>query len=171
MIKKLLLAFTAFLIFPTYSFAHDVSVKDAALSEPFHSDTFIKNWVGLAIADTMSFDFHNHKTHFKSAQVYFTDEGWSSYSRALKKSRLVEMVVKNQQIVSASLRQTPIIDKTQTLDEHHVWEVVVPIIITYQAGARQRTDKLDVTCFIARSDEPQNKDGIGITQLIAVPSR
>ena len=157
-------------LLPIQAIASDSPVKNAALSDPFHSDIFIKNWASIAVSDAMSFDFHNHETELKDAQKYFTQGGWESFDKALNKARIVEMVVKNKQIASATITASPMIARTKTVGEHFIWEVEVPIVITYTDGSRMRSDKLNFLCIITRSSEPQNDDGIGIIQLVGRPA-
>ncbi|MCK6419088.1 MAG: DotI/IcmL family type IV secretion protein, partial [Alphaproteobacteria bacterium] len=105
----------------------------------------------------------------QEASRNFTRTGWQSFTQALSKSRIVEMMEANQQVVTAAPLGAPILEREGLVNERYQWVVQMPMVLTYQSGSQTRTDRLLVTMVIVRVPRLENPNGIGIEQWIAVP--
>jgi intracellular multiplication protein IcmL len=137
--------------------------------EPGVSKPELLNWASLAVADTMTFGFNDYHSRLQNSSRYFSSKGWESFTQALERSRIIEMVEANQQVVTTTAQGAPVVLSEGVKEGIYGWEVEVPVVITYQAGARTRTDRLLVRLNIKRSSLLENDKGLAIEQWIATP--
>ena len=144
-------------------------VTSAPLDEPHVPATQLRSWAALVVSDVMTFGFHDYRTRLSGAEDYFTEKGWENFSDALGRARIIEMVEANQQVVTAAPKGVPVIEARSIVNGKYQWTVQVPLVVTYQAGARVQSTNLLVTLVIIRSDSPAHPDGMAIRQWVAVP--
>lgn len=137
--------------------------------EPGVTNPVLLNWATEAIASTLTFGFNDYRRRFQENSKYFSKKGFASFTEALERARLIEMVKTNQQVVTAAPQGAPVIVSEGVKDGVYRWEVQVPTVITYQSGAKIRTDRLLITLVIKRSTLLENDKGLAIEQWIAVP--
>ncbi|MBU0800094.1 MAG: DotI/IcmL family type IV secretion protein, partial [Alphaproteobacteria bacterium] len=92
-----------------------------------------------------------------------------SFTQALQRSRIIEMVEANQQVVTAAPQGAPILESEGLMQGRHQWVVQIPMILTYQSGSKTRSDTLLVTVVVVRVPRLESANGVGIEQWIAVP--
>jgi len=141
----------------------------APLDETGVSTAVLLNWSSEAIAETMTFGFNDYRRRLQDSSRFFSPTGWESFTSALKRSRIIEMVEANQQVLTAAAQGAPVLVSEGVKDGVYTWEVQVPVVLTYQSGARTRTDRLLVTLVIKRSTLLENDKGLAIEQWIATP--
>ena len=61
----------------------------------------------------------------------------------------------------------PVIQSEGIVQGRYQWVVQLPMSLTYQAGAKTRTDNLLVTLVIVRVPRLESPNGVGIEQWIA----
>ncbi len=144
-------------------------VPMTALSEPNLSTPALMSWVAQSSTEVMTFGFNDYRRRLQEASRNFTRRGWESFTQALQRSRIIEMVEANQQVVTAAPAGAPILKSEGLNQGRYQWEVQVPMILTYQAGSKNRSDNLLVTLIIVRVPRLENPKGVGIEQWIAVP--
>lgn len=142
-------------------------VPMVALSEPNLSIPALMSWSAQASTEVMTFGFNDYKRRLQEASRNFTRVGWVGFTNALERSRIIEMVEANQQVVSAAPASAPILISEGVVDGRYQWQVQVPLVVTYQAGASVRSDKLMVTLTIVRVPRLESSSGVGIEQWIA----
>ena len=140
----------------------------APLSEPNLSSPALMSWVAQAATEVMTFGFNDYRRRLQEASRNFTRRGWESFSSALQRARIVETVEVNQQVVTATPTGAPVIQSEGVVQGRYQWVVQVPMSLTYQAGAKTRTDNLLVTLVIVRVPRLESPSGVGIEQWIAV---
>jgi intracellular multiplication protein IcmL len=79
------------------------------------------------------------------------------------------MVEQNQQVVTSAPQGAPIVQKEGIVNGRYQWTVQLPLVLSYQAGAKTRDDSLLVTLVVVRVPRLESPNGIGIEQWIAVP--
>ena len=141
-----------------------------ALSEPNMSVPALMSWVAQASTEVMTFGFNDYRRRLQESSRNFTRRGWESFTQALQKSRIIEMVEANQQVATAVPQGAPILESQGLVNGRYQWIVQLPIVITYQAGARSRSDSLLVTVVVVRVPRLESPNGVGIEQWIAVPN-
>lgn len=140
-----------------------------ALSEPNLSTPALMSWVAQASTEVMTFGFNDYRRRLQEASRNFTRRGWESFTQALQKSRIVEMMEANQQVVTAAPQGAPILQSEGLVGGRYQWVVQLPLVVTYQSGARTQTDSLMVTVVVVRVPRLESPNGVGIEQWIAVP--
>lgn len=142
-------------------------VPMVALSEPNLSVPALMSWSAQAATEVMTFGFNDYKRRLQQASRNFTRLGWVSFTSALEKSRIIEMVEANGQVVSAAPASAPILISEGVVNGRYQWMVQVPLVVTYQAGSSVRDDKMLVTLMLVRVPKLESPNGVGIEQWIA----
>ena len=142
-------------------------VPMVALSEPNLSVPALMSWSAQAATEVMTFGFNDYKRRLQQASRNFTRLGWVSFTSALEKSRIIEMVETNQQVVSAAPASAPVLISEGLVNGRYQWQVQIPLVVTYQAGSSVRSDKLLVTLLLVRVPKLESPNGVGIEQWIA----
>lgn len=140
----------------------------APLNEPNLSAPALMSWVAQSSTEVMTFGFNDYRRRLQEASRNFTRRGWESFSSALQRARIIETVEVNQQVITATPTGAPVIQSEGVVKGRYQWVVQVPLALTYQAGARTRTDNLLVTMVIVRVPRLESPSGVGIEQWIAV---
>lgn len=144
-------------------------VPMVALNEPNLSTPALMSWVAQAATEVMTFGFNDYRRRLQESSRNFTRRGWESFTGALQRSRIIEMVEANQQVVTSAPQGAPIVVSEGLVAGRYQWEVQLPLVLTYQSGARTRTDKLLVTIVVVRVPRLESPNGVGIEQWVAVP--
>ncbi|MFK7839048.1 MAG: DotI/IcmL family type IV secretion protein [Bdellovibrionales bacterium] len=130
-----------------------------------HDQVF--SWLPLAVTEAMSFSFNDFEGRLKKASRHFTDDGYQSFRKALDRSRILEMVEVNKQVVRMVSASAPILIKEGVVQGVYEWTIEMPVVVTYFAGDKQRSDRLRLVLVVKRSNESQNEMGFGIRQWVA----
>jgi intracellular multiplication protein IcmL len=142
-------------------------VPMVALNEPNLSTPALMSWTAQAATEVMTFGFHDYRRRLQEASRNFTRVGWASFTSALEKSRIIEMVEANQQVLTAAPRSAPVLVKEGLVNGRYQWQVELPIVVTYQAGSQTRADNLLLTLLIVRVPKLESPNGVGIEQWVA----
>lgn len=142
-------------------------VPMVGLNEPNLSTPALMSWTAQAATEVMTFGFHDYRRRLQEASRNFTKIGWASFTTALEKSRIIEMVEANQQVVTAAPRSAPILISEGLQNGRYQWQVELPIVVTYQAGSQNRADNLLLTLLIVRVPKLESPNGVGIEQWVA----
>ncbi len=139
-----------------------------ALTEPNLSTPALMSWVAQASTEVMTFGFNDYRRRLQESSRNFTRRGWESFTQALQKSRIIEMVEANQQVVTAAPAGAPILESEGLVADRYQWVIQLPMVLTYQSGSQTRSDNLLVTAVIVRVPRLESANGVGIEQWIAV---
>ena len=142
-------------------------VPMVGLNEPNLSTPALMSWSAQAATEVMTFGFHDYRRRLQEASRNFTRIGWASFTTALEKSRIMEMVETNQQVVTAAPASAPVLLSEGLVSGRYQWQVELPIVVSYQAGSQTRTDQLLLTLLIVRVPKLESPNGVGIEQWIA----
>lgn len=140
-----------------------------ALHEPNLSTPALMSWVAQAATEVMTFGFNDYRRRLQESSRNFTRRGWESFTQALQKSRIIEMVEANQQVVTAAPAGAPILESEGVVAGRYQWIIQLPLVLTYQSGSRTKSDTLLVTVVVVRVPRLESSNGVGIEQWIAVP--
>lgn len=138
------------------------------LNQPNLSSPALMSWVAQASTEVMTFGFNDYRRRLQESSRNFTRRGWESFTQALQRSRIIEMVEANQQVLSAAPRGAPVLLSEGLVNGRYQWTVQLPLIVTYVSGSQQRQDRLLVTVVIVRVPRLESANGVGIEQWIAV---
>lgn len=137
------------------------------LSQPNLSTPALMSWSAQAATEVMTFGFHDYRRRLQEASRNFTRQGWESFKAALEKSRIIEGVETNSQVVTAAPRGAPILQNEGVVQGRYQWIVQIPMVLTYQSGSKTRSDQLIVTLVIVRVSRLDSPSGLGIAQWVA----
>ncbi len=140
-----------------------------ALSQANLSTPALMSWVAQSTTEVMTFGFNDYRRRLQEASRNFTRQGWESFTQALQRSRIIEMVEANQQVVTAAPQGAPILESEGLVRGRYQWVVQVPMVLTYQTGSKTRSDSLLVTVVVVRVPRLESPNGVGVEQWIAVP--
>ncbi len=137
------------------------------LSQPNLSAPSLMSWVAQAATEVMTFGFNDYRRRLQESSRNFTKRGWESFTQALQRSRIIEMVEVNQQIITAAPKGAPVMQSEGLVAGRYQWVVQIPLILTYMSGAKTYNAGLLVTVVIVRIPRLESPNGIGIEQWIA----
>jgi intracellular multiplication protein IcmL len=140
-----------------------------ALTEPNLSTPALMSWVAQASTEVMTFGFNDYRRRLQEASRNFTRQGWESFTEALQRSRIIETVETNQQVVTSAPQGAPILQSEGVVGGRYQWIIQIPMVLSYQSGSKTRSDSLLVTVVVVRLPRLESPNGIGIEQWIAVP--
>lgn len=138
------------------------------LNEPNLSTPALMSWVAQASTEVMTFGFNDYRRRLQEASRNFTRRGWESFTQALQKARIIEMVETKQQVVTAAPQGAPILESEGLVAGRYQWVIQLPLVLTYQSGALTKSDSLLVTVVVVRVPRLESPNGVGIEQWIAV---
>ncbi len=138
-----------------------------SLNEPNLSSPALMSWVAQAATEVMTFGFSDYRRRLQESSRNFTRRGWESFTQALQKSRIIEMVNENQQVITAAPQSAPVLKSEGVVGGRYQWVVQLPLVLTYQSGARTRSDSLIVTFVVVRVPRLESPNGVGIEQWVA----
>jgi intracellular multiplication protein IcmL len=139
------------------------------LTDPNLSTPALTSWVAQAATEVMTFGFHDYRKRLAEASSNFTRTGWASFTEALDKSRIIESVEQNQQVVSATPTSAPIITQEGIVNGRYQWTLELPMTVSYQAGSQSRADNLMINLVVVRVPKLESPNGVGIEQWVAIP--
>ncbi len=138
------------------------------LSMPNLSTPALMSWVAQATTEVMTFGFNDYRRRLQESSRNFTKRGWESFTQALQRSRIIEMVEVNQQLITAAPKGAPILQSEGLVAGRYQWVVEIPLILTYRSGAKTSNTGLLVTVIVVRVSRLESSNGVGIEQWIAV---
>lgn len=124
-----------------------------------------------ATLSAFSYNYQNYKKQFDTTSKFFTPEGWSAFSKALKKSNNIAEVKNNKMSVTAKLDGKVSLKKQKIVNGEKTWQVLVPIAVTYSGMQQNILQNLDVSVTLVPVDKTVNAQGFAITQFIAKPRK
>lgn len=139
------------------------------LNQPNLSAPALMSWVAQSTTEVMTFGFSDYRRRLQEASRNFTKRGWESFTQALQRSRIIEMVEANQQVLTAAPKGAPILESEGMVAGRYQWVVQVPLALTYQSGSKTQNTGLLVTVVVVRVPRLESPNGVGIEQWVAVP--
>lgn len=137
------------------------------LDEPNLKNSYLNAWAALGISDIMTFGFNDYKYRLSMSSGYFTEKGFGSFTQALGRFGIIEMLEVNQRIITAAPKGAPVWESQGNVAGRYQWRIQLPLVLTYRSGAKTLTKGLLVTVVIVRSDDPRHPYGIAIDQWMA----
>lgn len=138
------------------------------LSEPNLSTPALMSWVAQATTEVLTFGFNDYRRRLQESSRNFTKRGWESFTQALQRSRIIEMMEANQQVLNTAPKGAPSLVSEGVVAGRYQWIVEIPLVLTYQSGSQTRNSSLLVTVVVVRVPRLESANGVGIEQWIAV---
>lgn len=140
------------------------------LNQPNLSNPALMSWAAQATTEIMTFGFNDFRRRLQESSRFFTRRGWESFSGALKSARILESIEANSQVVTAAPSGAPILRSEGVVNGQYQWIIEVPMVLSYQSGAKKRADYWLVTLVVVRVPRLESPNGVGIAQWIATPN-
>lgn len=118
-------------------------------------------WSQKAVIQAFSFAPNTLDAQMQQLQACFTEQGWTGFSSALKKSGNVEAIKSQSLTVSSHVDGQGFI--TDAKDNQ--WKVTLPLVVVYQNEKEKVSQLLSVDLTVNRKPTGD----LGITQMIATP--
>lgn len=135
-----------------------------ALTMPNLTDQAILSWSATTITEVMTFGFGDFDQRILSQRSRFTDEGWESFTKAIRESGMRENFKLRQLVLTAVPSDSPVIvAKGEDENQEYQWVVEMPVIMTFTTNNDVTQRKRSIARLtIVRVPGVQNKSGIGI---------
>lgn len=140
-----------------------------SLIQPNLSSPALMSWVAQASTEVMTFGFNDYRRRLQEASRNFTPQGWESFTKALQSARIIESITENSQVITAAPRGAPVLKSEGVSGGRYQWIVEIPMLLTYQSGAKTATARWLVTLVVVRVPRLESPNGVGIAQWVAVP--
>ncbi|MBS0351510.1 MAG: type IVB secretion system apparatus protein IcmL/DotI [Proteobacteria bacterium] len=137
------------------------------LNEPVVTNKYLVEWASLATRAAFNLDFGNYDNQLKAASVYFTNNGWNAFNKALTHSGLLDMIKSKKLMMSAVVPQTPVIVFTGIFNGRYMWRVSLPVLVTYGSASEQQQRQLKVNMVISRVPALDTPQGIQVIDFEA----
>ncbi len=136
------------------------------MDQPHMPESYIVSWATLVISDVMSFSHRNYAEHMATADDYFTKDGWESFKTLMERTRMMQTVKDNQYSVVTAPIGGPQLRTTVVSQGIRNWNILVPVIISYQGPRGAQDMKALLNLMIVRSANRKHSYGLAISQLL-----
>ncbi|OGT44065.1 MAG: type IV secretion protein IcmL [Gammaproteobacteria bacterium RIFCSPHIGHO2_12_FULL_40_19] len=143
-------------------------IKWHPLSDPVVTDNYVLQWVSDAVQQAFNLDFVHWRQQLQAASNNFTPSGWHWFLSAFKQSGDLDSLVKLQMVSAASVTGAPVIVNQAVLDGVYVWNITIPIMITYINAHKTIHQPLKVTVIVERVPVQDNPSLIAINQFLPI---
>lgn len=137
------------------------------LDTPNMDTPALLSWVAAAASDVMTFNYTDYQRRLQQSSKHFTKVGWETFAQALQRSRIIDTVTAQNQMVSAQPKTAPVLIQEGVLNGKYRWVVQMPLVVNYKGVTNGRTDTLQLNLVIERVAALENPNGVGIAQWIA----
>jgi intracellular multiplication protein IcmL len=153
---------------PLY-FASSINGQVAPLipqDQPNQSDAAILQWANTAAIAVHTYDYVHYDEQFKAAQQYFTDDGWQAYWQAFLNTNTLDTIKSLKLTVTSVATMQPVMGPKGVIDGAYAWQVVMPLLVTFQGAGPQTQQRFIVTMTITRQSVLNSPGGIGISSFV-----
>lgn len=143
-------------------------IKWHALSDPVFDNNYILQWAANAVQQSFSLDFIHWRQQLQDASGNFTPSGWQWFLDAFKKSGNLKTLVQLEMVSNATITGAPAVQYQGVLDGKYVWEIEMPMLVSYTNMQRTINQPLKITMIITRVPVQDSKERIAINQFLPV---
>lgn len=143
-------------------------IKWRPLTDPDVSDNFVLQWVTDAVREAFSLDFIHWKEQLQRASYNFTPSGWHWFLNAFKASGDLDTLVKLSMVSDAKVTGAPRITFEGVLSGRYVWNVELPMMMTYTNVQKTISVPMRVNLIVVRVPVQDNPNRIAINQFLPV---
>jgi len=166
-ISMLLSMDTRYVYFATTSDGRIINI--VPLNEPYRSRGDVVAWAAGRAQEVMQFGYNDYRQRLQSSSINFTPSGWESFTKAMKKARILEAIEARKLTVSMSIEAAPEVKRAGVKDGIYTWLLQFPITIEFDGAEKPASMQANLILHVVRVSTLQNPEGISIEQWIAVP--
>jgi intracellular multiplication protein IcmL len=125
----------------------------------------ITRFASEAATYAYTFDFASYKDQIQQVKKYFTPDGWNDY--LLSVDPLITTLVAKQLAANGVVTGPAVINNEGELyGKGYSWRVAVPFSVTYLSADSRAQNSFMVVITIVKVPTSENKQGLGIDQLV-----
>lgn len=143
-------------------------IKWHPLTDPVVDDNYILKWTANAVRQAFSLDFIHWRDQLQTASYNFTPSGWHWFLEALKQSGNLKTLVNLSMVSDAVITGSPVIQLQEVLSGRYIWEVELPVMVSFTNVSRTIPMPLKVTLIVERVSVENNPQRIAINQFLPV---
>lgn len=138
-----------------------------ALPMPNAGRDMLSRWAAAAATQIMTFGFNNIDERMAASEKLFSPEGWQNFTAALFRSKMLRMVLNNQQMITAIPASAPIVlAEGMVAPGKYGWIMDAPMIATTRAGSAQHVQRFRARMIVVRLPTASNPMGLGINTFL-----
>jgi len=141
-------------------------IKWHPLSDPVFDDNYVLQWLSTAVQQAFNLDFIHWKQQLQEASNNFTPTGWHWFSSAFQQSGNLKTLTDLKMVSNVTVTGAPGMVKEGVLQGSYVWEISIPILITYTSVQRVIQQPLKVTVYVTRVPVQYYPGQIAIDQFL-----
>jgi intracellular multiplication protein IcmL len=131
---------------------------------PNLSDTAVLSWVNRVVPQIYTMNFLNYREVLNEKQKYFSIPAWGSFLRQF--SSTITQIQQGQYDVHAAPSDVPMVTEKGVFQGKNMWQVQIPLIVSYQHGAEEATQNVVWTLFLEQQDNTKSDQLLAITQVV-----
>lgn len=144
------------------------SMNLVPLFTPNLTNDAVRSWVATSVTALMTIGFGDFDQQILSQRDRFTDDGWDSFTEAIRKNDLRSAFKGRQLVLTTAPSNIPVITAQGEGKDHvYFWKAEMPIIMTYSTNAgKTRRERAIVKLTIVRVPPQESEGGIAIKQWV-----
>lgn len=136
------------------------------------SPNTLLNWAMVAVTNAYTIDFLNYEKSLQQISDFFTKNGYEKFQQSMETSGRLKDIIANKLIASAVVIDSPIILREGKINNSYLWEIQMPIAISYQGPSVQVYKQwLAVNLLVKKVPTSIAKKGIGIENITDVATK
>jgi len=136
------------------------------MDHPVSVSMGIENWAADTVTRALTMDFKSWKRQLSDVRGRFSEKGWTGFLRALKESKIIEVIQSRNVIIHATLDGAAVITAT-IKGPVYGWEIKVPVLVSMETTEGVvGTYRWNVSLLIRRADQRDKPDGIEVHQFL-----
>ncbi len=144
------------------------TIKKVRVTLPSAHNT-VKNvtaWIKEAIGETYSFGFLNFDKQVSKASIYFTEEGYAGYLKALEIAKIRDSVLSKKLEISILPLKEPILINSGVYRDEEYWRFKTPVLVSYFGGKEPIKQKYMLEILIRKVPSYVNPKSLAIHEYI-----
>jgi hypothetical protein len=147
---------------PTYFQATDQGglISEVPLENSNMETNVLLNWVTEGMMRANTFNFINYPTVLDNARVYFTKEGYDSYTNALTNAKITDRVIQKKLVLHAVPSDAPQVLLEKPFAGRYMWKIRAPMNFSYQSVTDDHAEPMEITLIVMRVPTTESENGV-----------
>ncbi len=139
--------------------------QEDSLDIPQFNDAEVLNWIIVTMRELFTFNYINVDQTLEVAQNFFDSRGLQGFYNLIKSNVNFQQVKNNRLIVTNSPLRSPNIVNSQVSGGRYIWEVNLPLRISFENSTFSNSITLNLKMYIVRVPNTEAESGIKITDF------
>ena len=141
-----------------------VKIYSTDSNELILSSDALVDFAGHVAITAFTYDYKTYSAYLKQLESSFTSQGWRDYLAAFNNSRNLEVVKRDQMMVSANLSKQPYSLRQHFSKGRSSWVITLPVDVVYRGRNQTVYQSLNVALTLVPVDQ-----SIRVSRLVASP--